>query len=558
MIIVAAMHAALAADASISLDLTELHEGQSVGFSLVVKDAAPLSVPDLDLPDGLEARFQSQSKARTIINFESSVATTFRYTLTASRRGTYTLGPFSVATREGTLRTPPRTLSVGARLTGGTDALATELTASRAWVGQVLVHHMRFLTDRALVSASWNPATGEGLSPEPTVEPVAREARLEEDGKPMAMQELFVPLRAVSAGKRTVSGGVLQAQFAVSRPRNGSSDLLFGDLARFRDVRNEVFAGEPVKVEVQDLPAKGRPADFSGLIGTFTLVGEASGDTLAVGETLTTTITLEGDGVLAGHALAPAKVDGFRVYDDQPVVTASLDEHGYHAKAVYKRAYVPQAPGAFTLPPLTLSVFDPAAAAYRTLETSPVQVTVSGSADSARVASFTTPQKAEVSAQGEDILPMRTQASVNRPLSPWWSLLAWVPALVLGGGGAVGALRSRLARGRGARRRLGGVDVLPVEREARLAGWDALLRERVAAKLHLAPTAVRREDLFGPPANESGFFDLGVQLTAVLAGAGLAHHPAPPRHSRAGAGRGGRCRASGWRAAKRGTPAHPR
>ena len=418
---------ALAADASLAVESPELREGQTVRMSLTVRDTAVSGVPELRVPAGLTARFESQSQARTIINFESTVSTTYHYALTADRRGAYTLGPFDVATRDGQLRTAPVTLQVGARTSGGNDSLSAEVDVKRAWVGQVLVHHMRFSTERALVSASWGPPQAKGLTPEPTVQPLTREARLEEQGKPVLVQELYVPLRAVEGGKQIVSGGVLQAQFATSRRRRGSGDLLFEDLTRFGDVRNESFAATAVPVEVLALPEQGRPADFSGLVGTFALSARPSTTSLAVGETLTLEVTLEGDGVLAGYALPAVQAEGFRVYDDQPVVTATLDPDGYRAKAVYKRAWVPQTAGTHTLPALALSVFDPESGVYATLQTEPVEVTVTGSAGAAQVASYASTQKVEVGAQGEDILPLRTDATVSRPWSPALSCLrhAW-------------------------------------------------------------------------------------------------------------------------------------
>jgi hypothetical protein len=489
------IHAAFAADASLALESAELREGQTVRMSLTVRDTSVSGVPELRVPPGLTARFESQSQSRTIINFESTVSTTYHYALTADRRGAYTLGPFDVVTRDGSLRTTPVTLSVGARTSGGNDTLSADLDVKRAWVGQVLVHHMRFSTERALVSASWGPPQAKGLTPEPTVQPVTEEGRLEEQGKPVVVQELFVPLRAVEEGAQVISGGVLQAQFATARRRRGSGDLLFEDLARFGDVRNESFAASPVPVDVRPLPSDGRPPDFSGLVGRFTLSAVPSSTRLAVGETLTLEVTLEGDGVLAGYALPTVQAEGFRVYDDQPVVTASLTRDGYRAKAVFKRAWVPQTAGTHTLPALELTAFDPVAGEYRALTTEPVDVTVTGSAGSAQVASYATPQKAEVGAQGEDILPLRTEATVSRPWSPGWSFALLVPGAALllaqGASALAGAVRARAARSAAGPGEL----ALPDDPEARLAAWEHHLRARVGARLGVRATAVRREDL---------------------------------------------------------------
>jgi hypothetical protein len=494
--------AALAAQVAVDVDTREVREGQTVGLTLTVVDATTRAPPELALPDGLQVSFQGQSQSRTIINFQSTTTTTFRYSLTALRRGAYTLGPFTVPTSEGPLRTDVVTIEVGARTSGGSEALVAEVGTERAYVGQVLVYHLRFQTDKALVHGRWSPPQAEGFTVEPSVEPVTAEYQIEQDGRPVSVEELFYPLRASAAGDRAIPGGVLQAGFAVARARPRGQPGFFSDLDRFGDVRTEVFSAPPARVEVVALPEEGRPAAFSGLVGRFEVTATPSATEVNVGDTVTLEVVVRGDGPLAGFALPALPAGGYRVYDDQPAAEARLVDGTYLSTATFKRAIVPQEPGRLTLPGIEVSYFDPRAARYATASTQPVELVVGGTASAAQVASYSGGRTATVAELGQDILPVRTAVGVSRAWDATWAVVLVLPGLVLLGAEAVrgGALRVR--RRGPAVEALPMLDALPAGLDARLGALEHALRAHVAARLGVSPAEVRRDDLrrLGAPA----------------------------------------------------------
>lgn len=494
-VLLAWVAAAWAAQVAIDVDTREVREGQTVGFTLTVVDATTRGPPQLELPDGLQASFQGQSQSRTIINFQSTTTTTFRYALTALRRGAYTLGPFTVATSEGALRTDVVTIEVGARTSGGSETLVADVPVEQAYVGQVVVYHLRFQTDKALVHGRWSPPQAEGFTVEPSVEPVTAEYQIEQDGRPVSVEELFYPLRASAPGERTIPGGVLQAGFAVARSRTRGQPGVFGDFERFGDVRTEVFSAPSRPLRVVPLPDEGRPADFSGLVGHFEVTATASATDVQVGDTVTLEVVVRGDGPLAGFALPPLPGDGFRVYDDQPAAEAKLVDGAYVASATFKRAIVPQVPGRLTLPGVEVAYFDPTAGRYVTASTEPLELVVGGAATAAQVASFSGERTSTVDELGEDILPVRTAASVTRPWDVSWALALVAPGLL--------ALCAEALRGGAIRWRRRGptvealptLEALPTDPEQRLSALEQALRAHVAARLGVPAPAVRRDDL---------------------------------------------------------------
>ncbi len=506
MIAFALVQAALAAQVALRLDSDELREGQTIGLELVVVDAAPRGVPELEAPSGLQIAYQGQSRQRQIINFQSTSTTTFTYALTALTPGDYVLDALTVQTDAGALTTAPLKVHVDPRAAGAVEQIAASIGTQVAWVGQVLIYDLRFQTDKKVVNGRWSPPDAPGFMVEPSVEPLTAEFSLEQDGKPLSVMELHYPLRATAEGKWTIPAGVLQAQFAVTDPRKRRRpDSFIDGIGPFGNIRTEVYSSPPIDVEVRPPPAEGRPADASGLVGRFVVEARVSQTQARVGDTVTVEVDVTGDGPLAGYSLPPLTGDGFRVYDDQPVVDARIEDGAYRARASFKRAIVPQAPGRVEVPAIELAYFDPVAGAWARATTEPIRLEVTGEATQADVTTFDEGGgRRSVDALGEDILPVRTEASLGRPLPPALAATLLLPgglALLAQGAAALGRRRRRTET---AERPLGFAD-LPAEPEARLAAIERIFRARVGARVGVAADALRREDLaaLGPAAPEA-------------------------------------------------------
>ncbi|MDP2315394.1 MAG: BatD family protein [Pseudomonadota bacterium] len=504
MIPFALVQAAFAAQVTLQVDSEQLREGQKVRLDLMVVDTSPRSVPRFDVPAGLEIAYEGQSQQRQIINFQSTSSTIFSYSLTALAAGEYDIGPITVPTAAGALTTTALHLKVTPRAPGSDDSLVGDIGTDHAWVGQVLVYHLRFQTEKNVVTGQWTPPSPAGFTTEPTVEPMTAEYTLEQDGKPLSVQELYFPLRASAPGKWTIPGGVLRAQYSVTDTSRRRRQNIFDGIGAYGSVRTEAYSAGPLAIDVRELPAEGRPADATGLVGHYTVAARASGGSTRVGDTVTVEVVVEGDGALAGFSLPPLAGTDFRVYDDQPIVEARIEDGKYHAKATFKRAIVPQGPGVIQVPPIEIAYFDPSTGAWGRASTQPITLDVSGEAVRADVESFANGgAQRSVDTLGEDILPVRTDARLSRPW-PRAAALAWLApgAFALTAQGVL-ALRRRKPRGSAERPR--GFDDLPQDPDARLAAIERIFRERVAARVGVPPDALRREDLcaLGPSAEEA-------------------------------------------------------
>lgn len=501
-----AASSAFAADVSLVPDTRSFSEGQTIGLALTVTDTSLRGgVPQLQVPDGLTAAFESRQDQQLMQNFNLTSSTLYRYALTAARAGDYVIAPMEFVTAAGRLRTDAVALHVAPRgaSTSGVNELTGELSDTVRWVGQTAVYHLRFATDRALANGNWVPPEGKGFVMQAGVRPVSSNYTVGEGDKRVSIQDLYVPLHFTDAGALTLPGGALQAQFAVerNRRRRGQMEQLFPDLGMFTDVRAEMFSAPSIPLNLQALPRAGRPADFSGLVGQYTLDARVNGADPAaptqvkVGDTVTVTLELHGNAPASGIKLPPLSGDGFRVYDDQPVATTTLQDGKLAGSATFKRAIVPERPGPLTIPAVQLSAFDPAAGQYVTLSSPALSLDVVGAAATAQVASFAASPAAPAAPTDpvDALLPVRTSPSLQ---APWPGRWAW--ALLLPGalGTAAAGLRGALARRPRVRAaaRLGFAD-LPDDPHDRLSGLEQIFREAVAPPLGMGAAAVHGEDL---------------------------------------------------------------
>ncbi len=233
-------------------------------------------------------------------------------------------------------------------------------------------------------------------------------------------------------------------------PRGLFDDPFFG--GALRTGRPLTVSSEPLALEVLPFPEKEKPVDFSGLVGRFTIECSLSGSEVHVGDSVTLTVRLSGKGnVNRLPDLKMPSLDHFKSYADEPVFQTRAGADGLTGSKTMKWALVPDKEGVYTIPPFTISYFDPNAETYRTQKTKPLTLTVLPGETQTLVTAPQTekskdpskPAKQEVKEIGHDILPIYTSISglkddgwlSSKAMGPGnlfcWAILM-APFLVLG------------------------------------------------------------------------------------------------------------------------------
>jgi hypothetical protein len=193
------------------------------------------------------------------------------------------------------------------------------------------------------------------------------------NGRTYQVLEIKYALFPTQTGELTIGRAMIRTTVATgSRPNRRS---IFNDL--FPSGEEVTVRSRPITINVRPLPQEGKPADFSGTIGNFTISAEADKAEVDVNEPVTVTIRIRGQGNIASVAEpAIGDLEDFRVY------RASSSENTSHLNDVlggtktFEEVFIPRRPGELTIPALSLSYFNPRTGKYQKKKTQPITLHV--------------------------------------------------------------------------------------------------------------------------------------------------------------------------------------
>ncbi|HCH61886.1 MAG: hypothetical protein CL927_13850 [Deltaproteobacteria bacterium] len=492
---------AMAARIQVQVEESSLVLGQTVTLEVQIIDGRVTGVPEFPVGAGLRARYRGQGQTRSIINMKTTQLVRYSYQLTALTEGDWKVGPFDLDVGGQRLTHPPLLIEVTAASKGEQEQVSVraELSDEAPYVGELVTYHLAFRRQVDAHNIRWTPPETPGFIVEPSAELAQRDRSQINNGVETAVLDIHLPLRATGVGKQTISPAVITADLpAPPDPRTGRRPVdVFG---RYR-LRSKSLPTTPLAVEVRPLPSAGRPPNFSGLVGAFTLELAASDTTVVREETVTVTVTLQGTGVLAGFVLpAVADTDQYRVYDDSPTVETIVTEAGVVSKAVFRRAIVPLAEGTMTIPGIEIPVFDPAQGAYVTVASPPVGLRVlpgvaSGDESVQRFSTGQDDRRRDVEALGDDILPAPGDITVaDRTFAGALPVMALLPMLPLFGFAVLG-VRAVAARRRSDPWAELASRAVPSAADQRMAMISSLFRDAAALRIGCTPSEIDKNRL---------------------------------------------------------------
>lgn len=519
--------------ADISLRATVTPERAQVGepatLSIEISGARSVAAPAVQA-DGFDVRYVGPMTQMSIINGTVNSSVQHRYALIPLREGTFTLGPFSIDYEGKSYRTAGVRVEV---TSGGTRAQSPGSGSSTAPSGGLGAHALRlelsvpqrevYLHERVPVDLTlhvgaarvadlqYPTVAAEGLSLEKFQEPTKRQQVL--DGETYQLLEFrstAVPLRA---GALALGPGSMQMNVLTPRRSPFGKDPFFQHFADpFAERRPVEVRSEPVMLNVLPLPEEGRPAGFSGAVGTFTLEVSASPTELTAGDPITLRLRLAGSGNLA-DASPPelSSTDGFRTYETHPLKAAEAEAGDTKS---YEQVLIPNDSSVGSIPPVHFSYFDPRTRRYETVQSQPIALVVRPPSKAPRAEVFaggTAPPTAPNEELGRDIVYIKDDPGTwTARGTPWYGrplFLLWqpVPLILLAAAVWYDRRRQRLTgdiryarfsrAGKEARRGLALAESALRSADAP-AFYDAISRTMLAylaAKLDLPPGAISAE-----------------------------------------------------------------
>ena len=176
----------------------------------------------------------------------------------------------------------------------------------------------------------------------------------------------------------------------------------------------QLITSKPLTVTVEPLPAKGKPVDFSGLVGRLAVSASIDKRKAETNEAITLRVELRGSGNMR---MVPEPEIGFPldVETYPPKVDEKIEREGSRITGTksYEFVMIPRAPGRITIPPIAYNYFDRSSRSYKSVATSPIVVEVTGDAVTApRVAGRV---RGEILPLREDIRFIQTGLPALRP-----------------------------------------------------------------------------------------------------------------------------------------------
>ena len=462
---------AAAASLSLAVSPQSVETGEAASLTISLTGGDALGKPEFDLPEDAQiAGGPNVARTHRFDGRRSTASIQYTYRLVFAKAGDYTLGPATIRTRRGVIRSNrvPVAVRAAGKLTG--VAVIAEIVPARVYVGQAVVATFVFgisrnikgyelavpfleerqglrLFDPENLQERWNEAasrTRRGLPgyavlnvATPRVQAVAREETRQIDSvshKAYVVRRVIVPQEAgvydfgrARAGANIVVGrGPARSRF----PRDPFGDDFFDgffSMGSSRDRTKTVFVtSDPLILEVLPPPEEGRPPLFEGAVGRYEIAASVSPrETTLGGAPFELAFTVKGEGNIetVGIPRLPDSPD-FRLGVPEQEQTSRFE--GGRLVGV-KRFVIPLRPGSARLkevPRATLVAFDPFEEEYVTLTTEPISVTVIVPEDSGALETVGLPEqvKAERRAREvvrEDIEDIETDIDPNESHEAW-------------------------------------------------------------------------------------------------------------------------------------------
>ena len=145
-------------------------------------------------------------------------------------------------------------------------------------------------------------------------------------------------------------------------------DAFFNGTSALSTVRKNIVTPKVV-INVKELP-DGKPANFSGGVGSFTMSSSISGQNVKTNDAVTIKLVVSGTGNMKLMDVPEVKFpQDFEVYDPKIDNKFNLTREGLSGSKVIEYLAIPRHAGDFTIPPVEFSYFDVKANTYKTLKT---------------------------------------------------------------------------------------------------------------------------------------------------------------------------------------------
>ncbi|HZC36352.1 MAG TPA: BatD family protein [Chthoniobacterales bacterium] len=375
--------------ATLSTDHTTI--SQPVQLEVEVRNVRTTEPPNVSA-EGLSIRFVSQATRVQTLNGETSFSVNFSYVVTPQREGTFSIPPVKLNLNGKEIQSSPLTLVVvkeeGNKPAESNKSYFGELVVPKesAYVGEPVPVELRYYFDRRIWYQPYPQGQlpiidGDGFVTTKYPDPAEKEVQV--NGRWYRVLIYKTAITGVRAGQLDLHSATQEFLLHVPVLRNAPPGFDDYDQSPFGNgfsgyERKEVSIGtNGATLQIKPLPTDGRPANFSGAVGAFTMSSSIQPTHAGVGDPLDMQIQIAGNGNF-DRVQAPtlATTSVWHVHQVTSEVEMQ-DDVGLNAIKTFHYPLVANTPVRES-PAASFSYFDPEQEKYVTLTVEPKQISIEG------------------------------------------------------------------------------------------------------------------------------------------------------------------------------------
>jgi hypothetical protein len=404
--------AAAGLSARAAVEKTEVYLGEPFTFQIQVSGSENPQQPDTSAIKDFNVLFQggqqNSSSSITIINGKMTRDVRegyyFSYQLTPTREGRLTIPSIRVIAGNDSAETDPIQINVGQPEETEDFKLRLSLSSPRCYVGEPVIltaiwyigkdvrdftFTLPVLSDDAFRFADMDMSGQQSANalriPIGSSEVIGVKGKGTLDGKDfitVTFKKVIIPVRS---GNMTIAPATVSCSALVGyqRQRDSLNDRFFDNFFNddfFSSTRTGVYntvvvPSNSLTLRVLDIPETGRPSDFNGHIGRYTMSASAAPAEVSVGDPVTLTLKLSGPEYLENVDM-PALEKQQALTRDFRIPTESARGEISGKTKVFTQTIRPLRAGIKEIPAIELPYFDPDTQTYEIARTDPMPLTV--------------------------------------------------------------------------------------------------------------------------------------------------------------------------------------
>lgn len=333
----------------------------------------------------------NQSTSMSYTNGQMSSSTSFTYILTPAREGQYTIAPAQIKANGKMIASNDISINVTKQSQNQSNAQNQQntnnntqsneikdncfirllISKNEAYQGEQLIATFKIFTRLSIVDNAVDQMPSfTGFYSEEINDPAQGNLKPEiingvQFNTAIIKQVVLSPQRS---GKLKIEPMSMDLVIRVRDDRQPRSvfDQFFG---AYKDIRYKAVSNGAT-ISVKPLPSEGKPADFSGAVGTFTSNATIDKQEVKENEAINLKVTYSGKGniklISDPEFVFPTD---FEVYDPKKNTNIKTGLAGVQGSKTYEYLIIPRHAGNFTIPSASFTYFDPSSKKYVTQQT---------------------------------------------------------------------------------------------------------------------------------------------------------------------------------------------